>query len=147
MSRSDDDSQRTQYSQVTNSVHKQNQGSEICNNQDRFYSAWADVGELVVLLLTCAAAKMIGRRIEMFAEAGWLPGMGDTRAVAALTNRPESSIASVVGDKPRPKFHVGRQPFFNLRDFAQFDKDADTPATAEKPPNDAPVKRARKNRS
>lgn len=120
--------------------------STSVNSQDRFYAAWADVGELIVLLLTCAAAKMIGRRIEMFAEAGWLPGMGDTRAVAALTNRPESSIASVVGDKPRPKFHVGRQPFFNLRDFAQFDKDADTPTSAEKPPNDAPVKRAGKKK-
>ncbi len=61
----------------------------------------------------------------MLAEGGWLPGMGDARTIGALTNRPES----IVGAKPRPKFHVGRQPFYRLDRFAL----ANTKEEAEKP--------------
>lgn len=85
---------------------------------DRCFTAWAIVGELVAGILLSTAAKTIGARLSILAEAGWLPGLGDARAVAALTNRPESSISSIVADKPRPKFQVGRQPFYRLSDFA-----------------------------
>lgn len=112
------------------------------NSQERFYSAWAAVGELVVLILTCAAARLIGKRIEMFAESGWLPGMGDARTLAALTNRPESSIAEVTSAAPRHKYRVGRQVFYRLSEFAT----AADPSPAETPPPAAPVKRAKPRR-
>lgn len=109
-----------------------------------YYKSRARLTDLIVVLLTCAAAKVIGKRIEMFAEGGYLPGMADTRGLGALANRPESSIASVIGDNPRAKFCVGRQPFYRLSDFALF-KEGDEPA--EIPPTDAPVKRAGKKKS
>jgi len=110
------------------------------NQQDRFYSAWASVGELIVLILTCAAAKMIGKRLSLLAEGGWLPGQGDARTIAALTNRPESSIAEVTSNTPRHKYHAGRQVFYRLSDFA-------IPAPpADRPPTDAPVKRSGRNK-
>ncbi len=85
---------------------------------DRCFTAWAIVGELVAGILLSTAAKTIGARLSILAEAGWLPGLGDARTVAALTNRPESSINSIVGKNLRPKFQVGRQPFYRLNDFA-----------------------------
>ncbi len=109
----------------------------------RHYNASANFWELLVVLLTSAAAKMLGRRAVMLAEGGYLPGMADARGIGALANRPESGIESVISKEPRAKFHVGRQPFYKLSDFATYgagDEDA------ESPPNDAPVMRKEKGK-
>ena len=88
---------------------------------DRYYTAWAIVGELLASILLSAAAKTIGVRLATLAEGGWLPGMGDARMIGALTGRPTSSINDVAGTTPRPKFKVGRQTFYRLDGFAQDD--------------------------
>lgn len=115
---------------------------EIPTNQDRYYAAWATVGEVVAMILTCAAAKLIGQRIALLAEGGWLPGKADCRTLAALTNRPESSINEITSGNSRHKYHVGRQVFYRLEDFAQ---PAGEPS-AESAPTDAPAMRKKKGR-
>lgn len=87
--------------------------------QDRFYTAWATVGELIAMLLTCATAKLLGKRLGLLAEGGWLPGIGDNKTIAALTNKSDRTIDEIVSKQPRPKLKVGNTPFFHLSDFAK----------------------------
>lgn len=93
--------------------------------QDRYYLAWATVGEIIAAILTCAAMKILGQRLNQLAEGGWLPGKGDVNTVAALTNRPVRSIERIVGNGSRLKQHVGRQTFYDLDSFA-LPQDADS---------------------
>lgn len=114
-----------------------NPDDQLYKAQLDYYSSRSDLNRVIIGILTCAAAKLFGRRVTMFLEAGFLPGMADARGLGALANRPESSIESIIGDTPRAKYCVGRQPFYRLSDFALF-KDGDS---AETPPTDAPVMR------
>jgi len=144
MSLKNDDSQRTDCSQVISSDNGGIHQTNSLANQDTFILV-NRILSWVVRILESSSMKTLESRISLLVCGGWLPGLGDARTVAALTNRPESSISSVVGDKPRPKYHVGRQPFYKLQDFAVYGTTDNE--SAETAPNDAPVMRKRSKKS
>ena len=85
---------------------------------DRYYTAWAIVGELIAAAMTSGPAKVLGKRLALLFSAGWLPGKGDARFIAAMTNRPECSIDDINSAEPRTKHKVGRQVFYHLAGYA-----------------------------
>jgi len=95
----------------------------------------------VVSIIESPSMRTLESRISLLVCGGWLPGKGDARMLGALTNRPEASIERLVGDKLRPKYHVGRQPFYDMASFAMYDPQHD-----EDPPNDAPAMRKKRKR-
>lgn len=93
--------------------------------------AWA------VTIVESDAMRVLETRICLLVSGGWLPGKGDVRTIAALTNRPADSIEDLANDCCREKTKVGRQAFYSLADFAK---------PAEKPPTAAPAMRAGKKK-
>lgn len=87
-------------------------------HQERYYAVWAAVGEVVLAILTCGAVKLIGKRLEYIAEGSWLPGMGDVRVIAGLTNRSPRTLEGSATKNPRQKYHAGRTVLYRLSDFA-----------------------------
>lgn len=74
--------------------------------------------EWIAAVLTSSMMTTILRRLGLLAEGGWLPGQGDPRTIAALTNKSDRTIEEIVSDNPRDKFRVGNSPYFRLSDFA-----------------------------
>lgn len=100
--------------------------NNFTSNQDRYFATWAAVGEVVLVLLgfavsilSSAAAATVAKRLTLLAEGGWLPGMGDARTIAGLTNHSDRTIEDVASDSPRRKHRVGRKVFYRLSEFAQ----------------------------
>lgn len=87
-------------------------------HQERYYAVWAAVGEVVLAILTSAAAKLIGKRLGYIAEGSWLPGMGDIRIIAGLTNCSPRTLESNLTKCPRKKYRTGRAALYRLNDFA-----------------------------
>lgn len=92
---------------------------------DRYYTAWAMVGEAIACILTSAAAKILGERLTTLSSGGWLPGIGDLQTISALTHRPVATLKDIAGDRVRLKFKVGRQTFYRIADFAQLKAEGD----------------------
>lgn len=89
----------------------------------------------VVSIIESQSMRKLEDRVSILVSGGWLPGHGDAKTIAALTNRPIDSIEDISADFPRPKYKVGRQTFYRLCDFAK---------SAEKEPTDAPAMRKKK---
>lgn len=92
--------------------------SQNLNQQDTTRILFNRILAWVVSLIESPTMRVVETRISNVLCSGWLPGKGDAKLIAALTNRPESSIAEIVGNTPRPKFQVGRQAFYSIEDFA-----------------------------
>lgn len=103
------------HSSQENSADKCQLNSEL---EHRRQVAQVTLLEFFAALVTSAMMTAVLRRLGLLAEGGWLPGMGDTKTVAALTNKPERTVAELVGDNPRQKFRVGKHPYYRLAEFA-----------------------------
>lgn len=105
---------------------------EMSDNQNRLFKVWADIGEVVLIILTCAAARLIGKRLALLADAAWLPGMGDARMIGAMTNKSDRTIEGMVAAEPREKLHVGQQVYYRFADIAISGKVARVKRTGKK---------------
>ncbi len=88
--------------------------------------------EAIVAAIQSSPAKTIARRLGLLAEGGWLPGMGDYQTLAALTNKSDRTIEEIVSDNPRPKYRIGKHPYFSFDEFAKPDQRRSTGVAPKK---------------
>lgn len=90
--------------------------------QDRYYNAWATVGELVAVLLTCAAAKRIANRLETLSQAAFIPdsGRGNLMAAASLMAMSERGMEEMVVRLGVPDVRPGAERIIRFADIAKF---------------------------
>lgn len=124
---------------MSNDKFKSQDSSEIVTLDIRKLTATVTVLEFLAALVTSPMMTTLLKRLGLLAEGGWLPGnFGDVRTIAALTNRPESSINEITSSNPREKLNVGRQVMYRMDQFAKPNIQADDV------PNDAPAMRKKK---
>ena len=94
----------------------QNPNSQISNSQDRFYAAWAAVGEIVLAVLTNPAVLDIAYRISLLSRAVFLPtcGSGNTAAVAFLMNMKEGSARNFAIRRRMPVQKPGEERIYEF---------------------------------
>lgn len=112
-----------------------NQKSELEQQQLRYYRVYADIGEWILAIVTCQIFVTFAQRVSLLVQGAWLPGMGDAKTIAAVTNKQDSTIAGYLSHNPRTKRHFGRQVYYAFADLA---------IDGEPPAEVAPVKRIRK---
>lgn len=107
---------------------------DYLDNQARLFRVWADIGEIVLLVLTCAAAKLIGRRLELLAKSTFLPdtGSGNAYALAAAMNMSESGFQQLAARKHIPRTKPGDELLFRFGDVTKsWQSPAESPAPSE----------------
>lgn len=64
------------------------------NNQERFYKVYADIGEIILQVITGECVAILCRRLNTLICGAWLPTQGyySIRTLAALFNRSEDAI-------------------------------------------------------
>jgi len=112
-----------------------NLNSQIEQEQLRYYRTYADIGEWILAIITCQIFVTFAQRVALLAQGAWLPGMGDAKTIAAVTNKADSTIEGYLSHNPRTKRHFGRQVYYAFADLA---------IDGEPPAEVAPVKRIRK---
>ncbi len=100
--------------------------------QYRCLMALAIILEALVAVIQSPPAKTIARRLSLLAEGGWLPGKGDYQTLAALTNKSDRTIEEIVSDNPRPKYRIGKHPYFSFDEFAKPDQRRSTGVAPKK---------------
>ncbi len=91
------------------------------DNQARFYTAWASVGEIILFLLTCATAKLIGKRLETLSQAAFIPatGHGNMMAVASLMAMSPSGVKDMLNRNGIPFSKPGDERIINFPDLVK----------------------------
>ncbi len=103
------------------------------SHQDRYFKVWADIGEVIFAFISGEIFCQFATRIGLLIQGAWLPGVGDVKTIAALTNKSDRTIEDFVSDNPRTKYKVGRQVYYRLDEIATI---------AANSAEDAPAKRS-----
>lgn len=82
----------------------------------------------LVEIVESKSMRIFESRVSLIVQGAWLPGMGDYKLVAGLTNKPEATVERLA--KTRHRFKLGATPFLALDKIATSDADADK----EEPP-------------
>lgn len=106
--------------------------SQIDQHQLRYYRAHADIAEWILAIITGQIFAIFAQRVALLVQGAWLPGMGDAKTIAAVTNKADSTIEGYLSHNPRTKRHFGRQVYYAFADLA---------IDGEPPAEVAPVKR------
>jgi hypothetical protein len=88
------------------------------DTRDEFYRLGCVLMRLFIAVASSVAVAAICRRVSLLSESAWLPGLADSKAIAALTNKSDRTIEDWSGDNPRTKHHFGRQVYYRLSDLA-----------------------------
>ena len=96
----------------------------------------------LVSIVESQSMRTLESRLSLLVCGGWLPGKADMTTIAALTNKAERTVETVV--KGRPRFKVGQTAYYPLAEIAV---PSGTDADDSEAPEVAPVKRTGKKKS
>lgn len=94
--------------------------SEI-SEQERFYKIWADIGLLVLSLITEACVRNWGRRLEQWSRAAVVPaeGYGNLAAVQAILDMSEEGARDFIKRNNVPAKKPGKDLMYRLADLTE----------------------------
>lgn len=117
MSSSKDDSSLGAHSSQAKPADK----ATSVNHQARLFRIWADIGEVVLVILTCTAAVALGRRLALLANATLIPdaGTANARGCAAALDMTEDSFKQLARRRFIPTRKPGDELLYRLSDLTQ----------------------------
>lgn len=95
--------------------------SQLDQQRERFYRVYSDIGEYILLVITGAIFLKLCRRMSLLLDGAWLPGLGDCKVIAALTDKSDRSIEDFVSDNPKTKYRFGKQVYYRFSDILTTD--------------------------
>lgn len=90
------------------------------NQQERFYRVYADIGELLLAIMTGAAFLALSRRLSLLCHGIWIPSSGtcDTHAAAAMLDLSEQRMDIQLRERHVPRAKPGQRTLVRVADLA-----------------------------
>lgn len=94
---------------------------KTATEQERCYRVWADIGEIVLALLTSVAALRFGKRLETLSRASFVPdsGSGNNAANAFLLGMTSDSFKHLAARRHIPKVMPGDESLYRFSDIVK----------------------------
>lgn len=116
---------------MSNATTSQNAATEnLIDAQTAYYRVWTAIGEVILYCLTCATARVIGRRIDMLSKAAFIPdsGSGNDAACAFLMGMTDRGFYQLAHRRHVPRTKPGEEFIYR---FSDVPKQWDDPQTSE----------------
>ncbi len=113
-------SDESDSSLVAHSSQDKSPGKPEFSHQDRFYKVYADIGEIILRILTGKAFLSLGKRMSLLIQGAWLPSAGHVsiRMLATLLNRSESAVRRTLNRLSAPVATIGSEGLYDVKTLA-----------------------------